>query len=204
MLPAGRERLALIPGSQVSELWKRAGESEPWVFTFPSARSDWPAFGISHIAALEYAAWRTGKQEDDGPRWTYRLPTDEEWERAARGVDRRVFAWGDYLVWSFCVSHRGMHPPRLPRPVGSYPFDESPFGVRDMGGSVTEHTTGRPARGLRNTAYRGGSWQNLDEGYFRLASRNSLLPEQHYARHSGLRLVAEPVVQGSAPAVSEP
>jgi formylglycine-generating enzyme required for sulfatase activity len=188
LLARGKERFPLVP--RETKL-TRASPSAPWTLQLPMAAHEWAAFGVSHLAAIEYAAWLTKRPGGGKTVWTFRLPTDEEWERAARGVDRRIYPWGNYLVWSFAVSNRGIQPPIVPRPVGSYPFDESVFGIRDLAGSVTEHTTGRPGRGLPFPAYRGGSWEILDEEFFHIASRNSMAPDGIYPKRFGLRLVAE-------------
>ncbi|MBI4604114.1 MAG: protein kinase [Planctomycetes bacterium] len=146
-----------------------------------------PAGEISYLAALEYIHWRNRKEE----RWRYRFPTDHEWERAARGVDRRIYVWGSIPVWNYCCSFLAKIEggPDLVE-AGASPFDESVFGVRDLAGSVSEHTDGRPASKLRNRAYRGGSSRDPDDLYFHVASRNSIAPWMAFLK-SGLRLVVE-------------
>jgi len=152
-------------------------------------QNDWPVMGISWLAAWEYAEWRNREAERRGERWRFRLPSGHEWERAARGVDRRQFVWGDYFVRSFCCSQGGTIL-GLPGAVGIYPDGESVFGVRDMVGSVSEHTDDHPTEVPRNRVYRGGSWSDIDEYYYRLATRNSMDPSQ-LSRAFGIRLVAE-------------
>jgi formylglycine-generating enzyme required for sulfatase activity len=51
----------------------------------------WPVTGISWDDATAYAEWRTAKARERGERATYRLPTEAEWEKAARGVAGRKF-----------------------------------------------------------------------------------------------------------------
>jgi serine/threonine protein kinase/formylglycine-generating enzyme required for sulfatase activity len=152
-------------------------------------KSDWPVMQVSWLAAQEYVSWLTRRP---GAPWSlkYRLPTGLEWERAARGVDRRHFVWGDYFVRSSCCSQGGALS-GLPDRVGTFPWDESVFGVRDTVGSVAEQTLDSPEESPRSKVYRGGSYDNIDEYYYRLATRNSLL-ETHLAhRYLGLRVVAE-------------
>jgi formylglycine-generating enzyme required for sulfatase activity len=145
--------------------------------------------GVSLLAGLEYAQWRT-KHDEGG--WTYRLPTDLEWEKAARGADRRIYVWGDYPLWSYCSSLKATYlRPVSPSHVGSFPTDESPFGVRDMAGSVFEVTTGRTQNRYRYTALRGGNWRTSDDRFFRICSRNGRNPEAA-EMDSGLRLVVDP------------
>ncbi len=94
----------------------------------------WPVRGVSWNDAQAYAAWRGAR---DGR--AYRLPTEEEWEAAARGADGRRFSWGN-LFWPSAAKLTqayGTTAPDAPQPQGQY-ADVSPFGVEDMAGSVAE------------------------------------------------------------------
>jgi formylglycine-generating enzyme required for sulfatase activity len=184
-------RIQLIPPAiknrAAKTLWAREGGA--WKLPM-SWKPERPMLAIPQFAALEYAAWRTKREPG---RWRYRLPTDLEWEKAARGVDRRHYVWGDVLVWSFCWSSPGIKHREVARPpdvIGASPFDESVFGVRDLAGSVAEHTVSRPLAGLWSTTVRGGQWLVIDPQYFRVASRNTLEPTTAL-NSSGIRLVAE-------------
>jgi serine/threonine protein kinase/formylglycine-generating enzyme required for sulfatase activity len=163
-----------------------AGE-EPAI-EFPG---EWPALGVTMQAAREYALWRT---RASGGRWRFRLPSDLEWEKAARGADRRLFVWGEHLFHSFCKSSTGVcGEQRRMRPdlPGIYPFDESVYGVRDLAGSMSEPVLALASRHLRFAVVRGGNWCSTDPRDFRIATRNRPPPDQG-RKYVGLRLVAEP------------
>ena len=173
----------LVPRGTNGLLYFPQSEDGRWTLK-PSWHEEWPVVGVSHVAALEYAHWLTTTR-DDGLH--YRLPTDLEWEKAARGVDRRFHVWGNYFVANFCISAlRRNYPSR----VAVAPFDESPYGVRDLSGSVEEHTTGRPAGNLKYRSVRGGSWNVTDEFYFHSATRNGMLPF-NAKPDFGIRLAAD-------------
>jgi formylglycine-generating enzyme required for sulfatase activity len=167
-------------------LWKLRARYSP----------DLPLVGVSLFAGAEYADWLTRRQGDQ-PRWRFRLPRDLEWEKAARGADRRLHVWGDYLIRSFCDSLQGS-PGKAGKtfgPVGTFPCDESVYGIRDLAGSVSEPVLAQADSRLRLYVLRGGNWDASDPRDYRVATRNRRLPESGY-RFVGLRLVAEAVAGG--------
>ena len=130
----------------------------------PRDRGDHPVVLVSHDDAEAYAAWlskQTGK--------TWRLPTEIEWEKAARGTDGRRFPWGD----SYDPRRLNSHDlgPFDTMPVGSFPEGASPFGILDAAGQVFEWTA-TPA-GAGRYLVKGGSWDDKGCGVCRPAARHS-------------------------------
>ncbi len=102
---------------------------------FVTAMPDRPVVGITIRSAAAYTAWRTGIETPE--KMLIRLPTELEWERAARGADGRTFPWGDLFSPDFCSMGRSVDTP-VPGLCGLFLADISPFGVLDLAGNVSE------------------------------------------------------------------
>lgn len=150
-----------------------------------SKRAPWadgrhPVVYVSWHEAEAFCAW-LGKREGR----TCRLPTEAEWEYAARGEEGRGFPWGSWVAagqfanfadartnftWRDATIDDGF---AETSPVGSFPRGASPFGIEDMAGNVFEWcmdwyepykgkelTNPRPSKGGKQRVYRGGSWRS--------------------------------------------
>ncbi|MEO0073668.1 MAG: SUMF1/EgtB/PvdO family nonheme iron enzyme [candidate division WOR-3 bacterium] len=122
---------------------------------------DQPVTGISWHEAAAYASW-AGK----------RLPTEEEWEAAARGTDERIWPWGNTFEKGYCNS-REWHSDR-PLPVGSMPRGISPVGCHDMAGNIWEFTS--TDWQYMGKVIRGGSYQH-SAAYCRTTCRWAIDPD---------------------------
>jgi len=129
----------------------------------PEGRLDHPVVLVSHADARAYAAWLSEVTER-----TWRLPTELEWEKAARGTDGRIFPWGDRWDPTKLNSHDAG--PFDTLPVGSFPEGASPFGMLDPAGQVFEWTA--TPRGEGRYLVKGGSWDDKGCGVCRPASRH--------------------------------
>lgn len=147
----------------------------------PPGRGNHPVVLVSHGDALAYAAWLS---ETTGRRW--RLPSELEWEKAARGREGRRFPWGD--AWDPARLNSHDQGPFDTLPVGSFPSGGSQFGLLDAAGQVYEWTA--TPRGQGRFIVKGGSWDDKGCGVCRPAARHSR-PEDIKHILIGFRLIAE-------------
>lgn len=126
---------------------------------YESREGDFPAGWVSQIDAGGYCK-TIGK----------RLPTEQEWEKAARGTDGRIYPWGNEFDESSAVTSETASKPMV---VGSRPKGASPFGVMDMSGNVWEWTDSYIDR---YTILRGGSYFE-DSSYAKVTSALRSIPD---------------------------
>ncbi len=146
----------------------------------PDAQGDWwgprwPVLMVDWLSAAAFADWQAQRS---GAPW--RLPGELEWEKAARGVDGRLFPWGDWPDPSWCNVRDSQAAGISPVSVERFSVDTSVYGVRgaagnskDWCGDVFSREAGPPVEGARvqeparrepgddrERVYRGGSWPN--------------------------------------------
>ena len=147
----------------------------------PEGRAAHPVVMVSHRDAESYAAWLTSVTP-----YRWRLPTEREWEKSARGGDGRRFPWGDRYDPARLNSHD--QGPFDTLPVGRFPGGASPYGMLDPVGQVFEWTATKA--GENRAIVKGGSWDDKGCGVCRPAARHSRpLDLKHIL--VGFRLVRE-------------
>ncbi len=195
-----------------NEKEKRNSEGKvirPWLWDNPQYTVDnQPVIDVSWFEACAYASWLTDvlhKQNLISEKEDIRLPSEAEWEKAARGTSGRLWTWGNLWNSSYANSLEGRV--MQPSPVGAYPQNKSPYGIQDMIGNVWEWCSdwysdseykNRQAgvidpRGPQSGSarvLRGGSWDLLRD-LARCSYRHRFVPDS-FSRDVGFRLVCSP------------
>ena len=158
----------------------------------PAGQEQWPVTNVTLNDAIAFAQWRSKRDTA-----TYRLPTEEEWEYAARnGAQGNLYPWGN--EWRDGCANINSN---APRPVGSYADCASTTGVLDLIGNVWEWTSTKAApypgadrlpREIRQEGQiiRGGSYREDFNGPDAItATRRSVVPVTAQEADIGFRLV---------------
>jgi gamma-glutamyl hercynylcysteine S-oxide synthase len=153
--------------------WDRKGRS------YSEGMDDHPVVLVSYNDAVDFCKWRSEKERED-----FRLPTEEEWEKAARGTDGREYPWGndfDYKMLNCADYHVGKilkdydewaeefengfykdnKDKVLTAECGRFTGGISPYGCFDMAGNVWEWTDSMYEDQKNEKVMRGGSWVNM-------------------------------------------
>ena len=139
--------------------------------------ADWPVFQVDYHGAAAYAAWFAARS-----RRPWRLPREEEWEKAGRGVDGRAYPWGDRFAHPYTNVRTSRKGRMLPASVFDFPVDCSVYGIHGMAGNVREWSQSRfflpgsaPNEDAKEQVLRGGCWFFTATGAH-LAARYALAP----------------------------
>jgi formylglycine-generating enzyme required for sulfatase activity len=180
-----------VTNAQYAAFVQQTGHDPPrhWINGRPPrGQENHPVVSVSWYDAVAYCNWLsriTGKP--------YRLPTEAEWEKAARGPDARVYPWGNQWDAKRCNTKESKIEGTVP--VGTYPQGGSRYELMDMAGNVWEWTSSlywgypyRAADGREDPAspdsrvLRGGSWLNFYDSA-RAAYRRRYVPAYHSRIH---------------------
>ncbi len=155
-----------VSNAEYMEFVEATGHEKPLFWNDENFNQpDQPVVGVSWYDAMAFARWKGG-----------RLPTEAEWEKAARGTDQRVFPWGDAFPTDEVVTFRRKFSElgfQVMEPVDGLPQGRSPYGLHHMAGNVWEwvndwydpayydrsprHDPPGPATGTLKVL-RGGNW----------------------------------------------
>lgn len=149
----------------------------------PEGKENHPVVLVSWYDAVAYCKWLT-EHKNDG--FVYRLPTEKEWEKGARGTDGRIYPWEGEFDKEKCNTQESWIGGTAE--VTRYPQGASPYGCRDMVGNVWEWTnsdydTGKNCEELIedfSPVLRGGVWYGL-QAFARCAYRNGSYPLNRYS-----------------------
>ena len=172
-------------GGEKPAYWEEKGFDDPLQ----------PVVGVTWHQAMSYCQWLS-----EGTGKSYTLPSEAEWEKAARGDDGRLWPWGNR--WAARRCHINQNDSPHPTPVGSFSTaGDSPYGLADMAGNIWEWTRSYelpyPYQVEESHAdldansprvVRGGSWVE-DEAGVRCANRGQGQRPDHQNQMTGFRVV---------------
>jgi formylglycine-generating enzyme required for sulfatase activity len=148
-LPAFRIARYPVTNQEYEQFIKATGHRCPdhWLDdrSYPPGLADHPVVFVSWEDAMAYTQWVNA-----------RLPSEAEWEKAARGSDGRQYPWGNEFIARHCnTSESGADGTK---PVHAHPGSMSAYGVMDMAGNVWEWTSTLYEKGEDWRVLKGGAW----------------------------------------------
>lgn len=186
--------------TEVGWAWRQENKrTQPRYWDDPRWNGDTqPVVGVTWFEAVAYVRWLSAQTGME-----FRLPTEAEWEKAARGTDGRIWPWGN--VWAEGRANTSEAGLNTSTPVGQYPAGASPYGALDMAGNAREWCAtewGKPypyavedewaADYLERNAgrvLRGGSWYS-SQTFARGASHYSLIQRNILNDDIGVRVAS--------------
>ncbi len=176
-----------VTDAQYAQFVEATGHYPPRFHTDPRFNQpDYPVVGVSWNDVQAFLGWLNTLTDE-----AYRLPTETEWEKAARGADGRAYPWGN--EWDASKGNFAESGPRRLTPAGSYPDGVSPYGCYDMAGNAYDWCNDwfhpqtyrySPAQnpqgpiGGRRKVVRGGAWITRGEFGGRCANRAAYEPTE--------------------------
>lgn len=154
-----------------------------------------PVINVSWADANAFCDWKSGETGEN-----IYLPTEAQWEKAARGTDQRRYPWGNDSPDSYLANYNRNVEKTMP--IGYYPSGVSPYGIHDMAGNVYEwcsdwyddnYYSGSPTNNPQGPSsgffrvLRGGCWHS-NAYHIRSAYRYSNFPPSYGRPYIGLRL----------------
>ncbi|MFL5239413.1 MAG: SUMF1/EgtB/PvdO family nonheme iron enzyme [Rhizomicrobium sp.] len=179
--------------------WNACAAAKACSFT-ATGKDDAPVTNVSWTDAKQYVAWLA-----ETTRKPYRLPTEAEWEYAARAGSQTKYWWGDQLQPGMVNCRNCIDIASIEQPAKVGGFKPNPFGLYDMGGGVDQwvedcwhkNYQGAPTDGsawaereCSSHVIRSGSWRS-DARYVRPSNRDSYDTNVRYPTH-GLRVALSP------------
>jgi hypothetical protein len=167
-----------IPKSEYPDFWDDSADKE-----------NHPVVGVSQKEAQAYAQWLNTLFDIKK-----RLPTEDEWEKAARGGAEGIYPWGDESPKdNVRANYNGNNRYDGTSPVGSFKNGVNAFGLFDMAGNVWQWTSTPSGEesgdGPAKVIVKGGSWMD-GPNELRVSNRKELDPSKQYG-DVGFRLVRE-------------
>jgi formylglycine-generating enzyme required for sulfatase activity len=161
-----------VTNEQYARFLKATGHRKPRYWDYPQFNAlRQPIVGVGWADAEAYCRWANK-----------RLPTEEEWEKAARGQDGRIWPWGNTADGTkYNGVEKGLY---ATVNVGSFPLGNSPYGVSDMAGNVWEMTSSKWLGESRTI--KGGSFLNTNADV-RVTVRWAAKDEENGANWLGFR-----------------